>query len=114
MKDIKKSLGIAFSVVLLLCFSVTLIPLDIFHSHQYTQASCKKDKAHSSCTHKLKITKKAEFCWACAVHFDKSFTKTSLIEKIKLSPAISVFAESKISGYFIEQLFSTLRGPPSE
>lgn len=114
MKDIKKSLGIAFSVVLLLSFSVTLIPLDIFHSHQYSTASCKSDKAHSTCTHKLKITKKADFCWACAIHFDKSFTKTSLLDKIRLSPAITAFAESKISGYFIEQIFSSLRGPPAE
>lgn len=114
MKGIKKSLGISLSVILLLSFSVTLIPLNLFHSHKVTQTSCKVDKSHASCTHKLNITKKADFCWACAVHFDQSFTNTSVLENIRLSPAISVFADNRISGHFIEQIFSSLRGPPSE
>ena len=114
MKGIKKSLGISLSVVLLLSFSVTLIPLDFFHSHQYSQASCKADKTHSSCSHKLSLTKKADFCWACAVHFDKTFTKTSFLEKIRLSPVVSVFIDNEVTGYFVEQFFATLRGPPSE
>lgn len=116
MKRIKKSLGVALSVVLLLSFSVTLIPLDFLHNHQtsQTRASCVKDKTHTSCTHKLHITKKAEFCWACAVHFDKTFSKISFIEKLKLSPGLSLFINNDTAGYFIERLFTGLRGPPAE
>jgi len=116
MKRIKKSFGLALSVVLLLSFSVTLIPLDFLHNHQtaQTQSSCVKDKTHSTCTHKLHITKKADFCWACAVHFDKTFTKVSFIEKLKLSPGISLFINNETAGYFIERLFTGLRGPPTE
>ncbi|WP_411273582.1 hypothetical protein [Daejeonella sp.] len=116
MKRIKRSLGVALSVVLLLSFSVTLIPLDFFHNHQTSETSvpCVKGKAQSSCTHKLHITKKADFCWACAVHFDKSFTKISFIEKLKLAPGISLFINNDTAGYFIECLFTGLRGPPTE
>ncbi len=115
MNRIKRSLGISLSVVLLLSFSMTLIPLDFLHNHQRaSQISCTKDKAHSTCTHKLHITKKADFCWACAVHFDKTFAKVSFLEKLKLSPGISLFINNETAGYFLERLFTGLRGPPSE
>jgi len=114
MKGIKRSLGISLSVALLLCFSMTLIPLDFLHNHQTTEVSCTKDKKHSTCSHKLHITKKADFCWACAVHFDKTFTKVSFIEKLKLSPGLSLFINNETVGYFLERLFTGLRGPPSE
>lgn len=116
MKRVKRSLGLALSVVLLLSFSLMLIPLDFLHSHQkpQTKVSCVKDKIHSSCTHKLHVTKKAEFCWACAVHFDKTFTKISFIEKLKLSPGISLFINNDTVGYFLDLLFTGLRGPPAE
>ena len=115
MKGIKKSLGISFSVVLLLSFSMTLIPLDFFHYHQQiSQGSCAKDKAHASCPHKFHITKKADFCWACAVHFDKTFTKVSFLEKLKLSPGLSFLINNETVGYFLEPVFTALRGPPSE
>lgn len=116
MKKIKRSLGIALSVVLLLSFSVTIIPLDFFHNHKTaeTKVVCVKDTVHSSCTHKLEIKKQADFCWACAVHFDKSFTKISFIEKLKLSPGISLFINNDTAGYIIELLFTGLRGPPTE
>ncbi|MES3018854.1 MAG: hypothetical protein V4721_13790 [Bacteroidota bacterium] len=116
MKKIRKSLGVVLSAVLLLSFSVTLIPLDFLHNHQTSQSqvSCVKDKTHASCNHKLHVTKKADFCWACAVHFDKTFTKVSFIEKLKLSPGLSLFINNDTAGYFIERLFTGLRGPPTE
>lgn len=116
MKKLKKSLGVALSVVLLLSFSVTLVPFDFLHNHQTAQAQipCAKDGNQSSCTHKVHITKKAEFCWACAVHFDKTFTKVSFIDKLKLSPGLSLFINNDTAGYFIERLFTGLRGPPTE
>lgn len=116
MKKIKRSFGVALSVVLLLSFSVTLIPLDFLHNHQTAEnkVPCVKDKAHSTCNHKLHITKKADFCWACAIHFDKSFTKISFIEKLKLSPGLSLFINNDTVGYIIELLFTGLRGPPTE
>lgn len=108
-------MGISLSVVLLLSFSVTLVPLDFFHNHQETrQVSCTKDKTHSTCTHKLHIAKKADFCWACAVHFDKTFTKVSFLEKLKSSPGLSLFINNETVGYFLERLFTGLRGPPAE
>jgi hypothetical protein len=114
MKRIKRQIGVSLSVLLLLSFSITLIPLDFFHNHKYTQVSCKADVSNSSCTHKLHITKKADFCWACAVHFDKTFTKSSFVERLKLSPSLSLFVNNDAAAYFIERLFTGLRGPPSE
>ncbi|MHB1179139.1 MAG: hypothetical protein ACYCZO_12505 [Daejeonella sp.] len=115
MNKIKRSLGISLSVILLLSFSMTLIPLDFLHNHQnISRVSCVSDKTHSTCSHKLHITKKTDFCWACAVHFDKTFTNVSFVEKLKLSPGISVFINNETVGYFLERLFTGLRGPPTE
>jgi hypothetical protein len=114
MKGIKKSIGIALSFVLLLSLSVTIIPLDLLHNHQFSQTVCKDAKGNTACNHKVHLNKKTDFCWVCAVHFDKTFTGTSLLEKIKLSPTISLFADNEITGYFIEHLFAALRGPPTK
>jgi hypothetical protein len=114
MKSLKKALGISVSVLLLLSFSVTLIPLDFLHNHQVQQVPCNDDKANSTCTHKVQITQKADFCWVCAVHYDKTFTKTGFFEELKLSPGLSLFINNETVGYFMERLFIGLRGPPAE
>ena len=114
MKGIKKYKRIALSFVLLLILSVTIIPLDFLHNHQSSQTVCKDAKTHAPCNHKGHLAQKADFCWVCAIHFDKTFTSPSLLEKIKLSPALSLFTDNDVTGYFIERLFATLRGPPSE
>lgn len=102
------------SVFLLISFSVTLIPLDFLHNHQSIPVVCKKDGTQSACNHKLHVTKKADFCWACAVHYDKTFTVSSYFEKLKVSPGLSQIVNNETVSYFIERLFTGLRGPPSE
>lgn len=95
---------------------MTLIPLDFLHNHQssQTQLSCSKDKTQPNCGHKLHITKKADFCWACAVHFDKTFSKVTLSDKLKPTAELSLLIRNDIAGYVIEILLAGLRGPPTE
>jgi hypothetical protein len=112
MKGIKKTIGTSISIFLLLCFSVTVLPLDAFHNHPDTKIGCSDSRNTQTCQHKHHVSTKSAFCWVCAVHFDKSFTGKSIIEKIADSPAVSLFTENEITGYFVEQLFTLLRGPP--
>lgn len=114
MKAIKRSFGLSLSVLLLLSFSVVLLPLDFLHNHGKITATSGTEKVNSSSSHKLNIQNKPDYCWVCAVHFDKSFTQPTFFEKVRLSPVVSVLLNNETTGYFIEQLFSTLRGPPSE
>ncbi len=114
MKGIKRPISILLSVLLLISFSVTLIPLDFLHNHKSVTTTCVKDGTKSACNHKLHVTKKADFCWACAVHYDKTFTITSYFEKLRVSPGLSLVINNKTVSYFIERLFIGLRGPPVE
>ena len=114
MKAFKRTFGFTFSVLLLLSFSTILLPLDFFHNHSPIPVSKGSEQLNSSSTQKVNIQNKADYCWVCAVHIDKTFTKTSFYEKIRLSPMMSVFLNNEVTSYFVEQLLSTLRGPPSE
>jgi hypothetical protein len=114
MKGIKKSIGTGISIFLLLCFSVTVLPMDFFHNHSPEQSVCKEVRDGKSCNHSLHISTKASYCWVCAIHFDSQFTGTSFTEKISLHPTISLFSEGKVSGYFVKILLSALRGPPQD
>lgn len=112
MKGIKKSFGIGISALLLLCFSVTVLPLDFFHNHAAEQTVCKDPQTNKPCNHSVHVTSNKGFCWVCAIHVDNAFVTTDIYEKILSLPAIRVFAESEITGYFVKQLFAALRGPP--
>ena len=114
MKAFKKTFGLSFSVILLLSFSTVLLPLDFFHNHAPILVSKGSEQLNSSSSEKVNVQNKADYCWVCAVHIDKTFTKTSFYEKIRLSPMLSVFLNNEVTSYFVEQLLSTLRGPPTE
>lgn len=114
MKRIRKSFGFYLSVLLLMGFSTVFLPLDVFHNHAPIPSSSGTEKLNSSSSHELNVQNKADYCWVCAVHFDKTFTKTSFLEKIRLSPVMSVFLNNEVTGYVVELLLSGLRGPPSE
>ncbi|HQT22088.1 MAG: hypothetical protein B7X86_05490 [Sphingobacteriales bacterium 17-39-43] len=114
MKKIRKTLSFYLSVFLLMAFSAVFLPLDVFHNHSPIPQSSGTEKLNSSTSHELNVQNKADYCWVCAVHIDKTFTKTSFYEKIRLSPMMSVFLNNEVTSYFVEQLLSTLRGPPTE
>ena len=114
MKKIRKSLSFYLSVLLLMGLSAVFLPLDVFHNHAPIPPSSGVEKLNSSSSHDLNAQNKTDYCWVCAIHFDKTFTKTSFIEKIRLSPVMSVFLNNEVTGYVVELLLSSLRGPPSE
>lgn len=104
-------------MLLLLMFSAIFLPLDAFHNHaplaQSSQATS-AENLNSSQKQKINAPNNNDYCWVCAVHFDKTFTKTNFIEKIRLSPIMSVFLNNEVTGYVVELLLSSLRGPPTE
>ncbi|MFM6953564.1 MAG: hypothetical protein ACKOWL_01095 [Sphingobacteriaceae bacterium] len=102
------------AAVLLLCFSVAVLPLDLLHNHgafRSPATSC-KNASGQTCSHKYHLTTRTSFCWACAIHlekiFDKGSDKTLYREtdyqafKGQLSPLLSK-SNSPLFG---------LRGPP--
>lgn len=117
MKRIKNSYSYYLSVLLLLVFSAIFLPLDAFHNHAplaTTSQNSSGEKLISSDKQILDAQSNNDYCWVCAVHFDKTFTKTNFIEKVRLSPIMSVFLNNEITGYVAELLLSSLRGPPAE
>ena len=101
-------------MLLLLCFSAVFLPLDFLHNHGPLSPGTSSETVNSNSKEKLSNKTKADYCWVCAVHFDKTFTKASIYENIRLSPIMSVFLNNKVTSYVVEQLLSTLRGPPTE
>jgi hypothetical protein len=114
MKRIRKSLSLYLSVFLLMAFSAVFLPLDIFHNHAPIPPVSSAEKINSSTKQDVNVQNQTDYCWVCAVHFDKTFTKSSFIEKIRLSPIMSVFLNNEVTGYVVELLLASLRGPPSE
>ena len=69
---LNKSIRRAIAVFMLFCFSAAAFPIDFLHNHS-TETTCADILKHSTCTHKLHISKKAADCFACNAHFDKNF-----------------------------------------
>jgi len=114
MKAFKKTFGFSFAVILLISFSTVLLPLDFFHNHSPIPSSSSNEQLNSTSQQKVNVQNKADYCWVCAVHIDKTFTKTSFYEKARLSPVMSVFLNNEVTSYFTELLLISLRGPPTE
>jgi predicted amidophosphoribosyltransferase len=112
MKAFKRAYGFSFSVILLLSFSTVLFPLDFLHNHSPVPVSSCSKQLNSSSTENVNVQNKTDYCWVCAVHIDKTFTKASFYEKLRLSPMMCVFLKNEVTTYFAKQLFPALRGPP--
>ncbi|WP_423146691.1 hypothetical protein [Rubrolithibacter danxiaensis] len=112
MKAIKKYSRSIFSLLLLICFSAGVIPLDFYHNHTFQPVSCQDTLKTGTCKHKLHLTEKASSCWVCAVHFDKTFVNASFKHSAQLHTVVSHYIQKEVSNHFIELIFSSLRGPP--
>ena len=116
MKNIRKYTLSGISIFLLLCFSVTVLPIDALHGHisgVSANAPCSV-KGGETCQHKSHIGNRASFCWACAVHIDSAFVGSPRLAFIPISfPTLKKSAicsllvfQSAIKNY-------DLRGPPA-
>ena len=112
MKNINQSLAKGISMLLLLLFAVTILPLDSLHSHSTAEQVC-SDK-QTSCSHTVHITKKADYCWICAIHYDKVFTSPNYQKVSTELPVVKLLIDNAFTGYVAEILYTALRGPPSE
>jgi hypothetical protein len=101
------------SVILLLSFSVTVLPLDFLHDHA-NKVECTEKAQTGTCRHKFHISEKSSFCWLCAIHYDKAFTNVDIKEQLSSLPVFSYFSESRILTCVSDVILTTLRGPPSE
>lgn len=113
MKAFKRTFGFIFSVVLLLSFSALILPLDFLHNHDLIPVSIESGETQSSNSQKVNVQNKADYCWVCAVHIDKNYTKTSFFENIRQTTLSSVLLNSEPSSNFFELVLSFLRGPPA-
>lgn len=112
MKTTKKYPAI-ISLLLLLSFSVTIIPIDLFHHHNASRAICSDIRSKGICTHKYHISAKPAACWVCAIHYDKTFDKSSCTAVLISRKTVSGFSACKVNPYFTRSELSSLRGPPT-
>ncbi|TZF85768.1 hypothetical protein FW774_01470 (plasmid) [Pedobacter sp. BS3] len=113
MRKLKRSYKLLTSVVLLLSFSVTILPLDLFHNHSFKDTRCQEERLTGTCHHKVHVSEKTPFCWVCGIHYDKTFDKQQTAKKFESLPVVSFFLENHATKYIAELLFTALRGPPS-
>jgi hypothetical protein len=99
-------------LVLLICFSVVALPLDLLHNHN-DEIQCSDYGQTGNCTHKIHISKKGSFCFACAFHIDKTFLAPSNEQQTEDIAWIRIFSENKVVSIVIEPILILLRGPPS-
>ncbi len=109
----KAKISSAFiSLLLLLAFSLTIVPLDLFHDHHTRPTLCKTADKTGSCQHKLHLAEKPAKCWICGIHYDKVFTKPLVPEKSIANSTTTRYLEKGAESYYTRLIFSSLRGPP--
>lgn len=114
-KRLRKYYGACIATVLLLGFSVTFLPLHLFHHHpaeRFTE-TCLDKGAKGACSHKLHLSQKTPYCSVCAIHVDKVFVSPEQQKATSVLPVLNEFAEYKIVTALSDILFYSLRGPPS-
>ena len=114
MKKFKKSYGSYIGFLFLLIFTVAIVPFDFHHRHSEAKEVCNDSGKDGKCAHRLHVSEKSKSCFACAAHFNKTFTQPGLSESLTSFPAISLLTENRVTGYLIKLVFTALRGPPSE
>ena len=111
---IKKHSLSLMATVLLLCFSVAVLPLDLLHKHAAfrSPASICKNTAGQTCSHKYHLSTRTSFCWACAIHLEKTFDRR--IETALYGEGVYQDFQGQISLLFSKNnpQFFGLRGPP--
>ncbi len=107
----RKSFGPLIGLLLMLNFSVTILPLDLFHRHPST-ANCVDGTARLACHHKFHVSDKASFCWVCAIHLDKTFAKPAENRYQVHAEGHQLFVSELLSGSYVRLIATSLRGPP--
>ncbi|MXV14487.1 hypothetical protein [Hufsiella ginkgonis] len=108
-----RSYGKLISAMLLLCFSVTVLPLDLLHKHK-AQPVCQEAAMgkQAACHHKLHVSARTPYCWVCAIHYDKAFLGTAVYATTVTAVTAPVFTEIHLDGFFTKLIATSLRGPP--
>ncbi|MBC8053500.1 MAG: hypothetical protein H7Y13_10595 [Sphingobacteriaceae bacterium] len=109
----KKSIRVTLASVLLLCFSIAVLPLDIFHDHTSEQTTCGTTAKHSSCQHKLHISEKTSYCFVCTAHIDKAFDLAYSSPSSVTQSFTTLSFKLLSTDYTSETFLFFLRGPPS-
>lgn len=113
MKGIKKYISTVISLILLLAFSITVVPVELFHNQISEIDLCLNTETKQTCTHTSHISSENNYCWVCAIHFDKEFIN-SPINSFHLKSEIKGFYTTRhLSAHSIKSILATLRGPPN-
>jgi len=110
----RKSVKAAIAFLLLLCISAVALPLDFFHNHQEEEIHCSDYGQSGTCSHKVHLTTKKSFCFACAIHIDKTFLSSNTDRTESDVPWIRLSLQNEVTAIVIEPLLTLLRGPPGE
>lgn len=114
MKRFRKIFGTAISTVLLLIFSVTVVPLDLLHNHSQQPVCSTNSPEGSTCKHKLHISKKSALCLLCGIHHDKTFIAPATAGVAYLPVHHTDHTEHVTRLSLSAEPVYMLRGPPSQ
>lgn len=109
----KQAYRFYISFSLLLCFTATQLPFELFHTHNNKISCSENDNKDGICTHKAHIGKQDQLCFACIVQIEKTFdlpANTFINAAIKCN---SNYVTDKCYLYSSGYYFIPLRGPPT-
>ncbi|HEX5027031.1 MAG TPA: hypothetical protein VFV68_17240 [Agriterribacter sp.] len=73
-----KSYQYCVALLMLISFTATQLPFELFHNHASNRVFCKENKSGEGiCQHKSHLGTKKDDCWACSIHVEKVFVFTS-------------------------------------
>lgn len=113
MKGIQKYISTVISMFLLLAFSITIVPVELFHQHTSEIDFCLDPETKQTCKHTSHISTERNYCWVCAIHIDKEFLSSSIASFDLKSEKKGFYISQPLSAHYIKSILATLRGPPN-
>lgn len=102
-----------FAKLMLLYFTLAVIPIDFYHHHSLVVSARVKNFSYTSHQHPERTASLSSYCLICNIHFDKRYHLTQL--HIELPVVVKlVFGMFGTLRFFLQTSIrdTTSRGPP--
>ena len=100
------------TLLLLISFSATQFPFELFHNHNATIVCSDYGQGTDICQHKSHLATKKDHCLACSIHVEKVFLFTSPLPENNNRNSFLICHFSSVTVHSNKPDHTTLRGPP--
>ncbi|HRP56469.1 hypothetical protein [Agriterribacter sp.] len=100
------------ALLLLISFSATQFPFELFHNHGAAIVCNDYPKGKDICQHKSHLATKKDHCLACSIHVEKVFLFTTPLPENNNCNGLLIHHLSSVAVHSGTPEHTTLRGPP--